>query len=117
LLNSVEDVFSILFGTLREQDQDKKTAAQAALVSETGSVTAWLKRFDAQLAKNGTGHCVSNHLTVADLKLLNLLNVLTSGFIGGIPATVVDSYENLSKFHKHIASLPKIAEYFASQSQ
>ncbi len=56
-LASIEDAAGLVAGTM-SLEQSKKIEARAALIAADGALNKWITRFDAQIAKSGSGMTV-----------------------------------------------------------
>ena len=45
-----------------------------------------------------------------------MLSMLTSGWLEGIPTTLLDDYPTLKEFHNRIAAVPQIAKMYENAS-
>ncbi len=92
-------------------------ADRPAIVAElTDSfLPRWMGYFDRFLAANrdGTGFLVGDSLTLADLALYYLLELLPDNRFGA----AIDAYPRLAAFARRIAERPRIAAYIASPSR
>ena len=96
-----EDINCLLAPSLREQDTGRKMAMRKVLAEET--LPFWMGCLDRLLVANGsTGFIVGNTLTIADLKLYWIIDWLTLGILDGIPANLVDGYENVVSWRNNI---------------
>ena len=97
--------------SFKEKDPEKKLAMRAAMVS--GPLPGMLKHMDARIA--GSTHCVGDSLTVADLHLMGILRMLSSGIMDGIPKDIVAAYPNLVKFLEATLANEGVKAYFAKR--
>ena len=67
-------------------------------------------KFEALLVKNGTGFCVGENLTFADVVLAEALN----GYLEWIPNLLVDTPQ-LALLHVHVLDQPGITTYLDSE--
>lgn len=97
LLDFGEDMNNALGPSMQEPDMEKKLAMRKGLVDE--KIPHWCRCLEKRLASNEDPlHMVGAKLTVADLKLLHMLDSLVSGHLDGIPKTVLDPYEKLQEW-------------------
>jgi glutathione S-transferase len=108
-LGAVEDVRAEL-RKLTSVPQDQRAAFRAELRSST--LPGWFARLDRLLRTNrdGAGFTVGEGLTVADLALYYLLEMVRDNGMGD----AIDRYPALVAFAQRIASRPRIAAYLAS---
>jgi len=95
-----------LYSTPAEQRTALRAELQAAILPR------WLGFLDRLLRANrgGAGFAVGEGLTVADLALYYLLEMLRDNHLG----EAVDRYPALAAFARRIASRPRLAAYLAS---
>jgi len=108
-LGAVDDVRAEL-RKLASMEQDQRAAFRAELLSST--LPRWFARLDRLLRTNrdGAGFTVGEGLTVADLALYYLLELVRDNGMGA----AIDRYPALVAFAQRIASRPRIAAYLAS---
>ncbi len=87
---------------------DQRAALRAELVSST--LPRWLGYLDRLLARNGGGFLAGGSLTVADLALWYLLEMIRDNGLGA----ALDRHPALLAFAERIASRPRIAAYLKS---
>eukprot|EP00042_Codosiga_hollandica_P031581 m.193145 g.193145 ORF g.193145 m.193145 type:complete len:422 (-) comp53680_c0_seq2:186-1451(-) len=115
LLNDIEDVISLVSSvTSKIPDKEQALAAQKALFA-TGSISKWMSRFEASLAKNGTGFFVGGDLTVADLKFASFVNWVAD--IEGFGLNHLDPYTAVNEFRFKFAALPEIVAFENAKSK
>ncbi|TMW67055.1 hypothetical protein Poli38472_012171 [Pythium oligandrum] len=93
-------------------EPEKQTAARAALVEETFPNA--FKALDKRIAGWGGPYTVGDELTIADLAIYGSLLTLKTGYMAGIPATLSDSYSNLTRVYEQVAQHPKVQEWTAA---
>lgn len=94
LLDVAEAMNAELGPSMREPDKEKKLAMRQVLVAER--FPFWLTRLEGRLRENASASCfVGSALSIADLKLLHVLNKLVDGSLDGVPTTVLDPYAAL----------------------
>lgn len=57
--------------------------------------------------------CGTEMLTIADVYLCCYLNILTSGFFGGIPTDIIDEFPGLTSLQRKFNGLPEVKAYYA----
>jgi glutathione S-transferase len=94
-------------------EPDKRPAIVAELTSTF--LPKWMGFLDRTLAANrdGTGFVVGDSITVADLSLYYLLEMLRDNGFGG----PIDACPRLVAFARRIAERPRIAAYLASPTR
>ncbi|CEL92452.1 unnamed protein product [Vitrella brassicaformis CCMP3155] len=115
----VEDVVSEVRKIRFTQDQERKN--QLCDAFKATFLPEWLQRLDSLVAANGhEGFAVGGDLTVADLDLYNLLNLLDNGESTGWLPVDVRPHEGQSCWqqHTHLAavynrvdSIPQVKEW------
>jgi glutathione S-transferase len=84
-----EDLNQLFAPSFSEQDIERKMAMRKVLAEET--LPPWAGYLERLLVTNGsTGFLVGNSLSVADLKLYWVIDMLTNGSLDGIPTTLFD---------------------------
>uniref|UniRef100_A0A7S1XCV9 Glutathione S-transferase n=1 Tax=Compsopogon caeruleus TaxID=31354 RepID=A0A7S1XCV9_9RHOD len=106
----IYDVNTQIGQTMRESDPDKKMEIRTQLAVKY--LPAAFGRIEAILAKNGTGYCVGESLTTADLLLVALAHWIESGILDGIPKTILSEFEMVQKCKSLVYSHPKIKEWY-----
>ena len=54
---------------------------------------------------------VGNELTISDLAIWILLGWLKSGLLDGVPANILDNFENLNKLREEVYKNPKVIKW------
>ena len=108
----VGEVFTPIGKTFGIKDEDEKKKARAELVAEGGDVHKWLVYIDGRLA--GKKYAVGDSLTMADIQIFSNIQMLASGWLDGIPATVLDQFKNIAAHKTVVANHDKVKEYYAS---
>lgn len=106
-LQEIGDVFRPSFSI---KDPEEKLKARAELCA--GPVKEKLSKLSSLLEANGGEYFVGNSLSYADLAVFSTLSMLVSGFLDGVPKSMLDDYPILKTHHNRIAALPKIAEHY-----
>jgi len=109
LLGAVDDV-RLEMRKLATVVADQRPAVRAELASAT--LPRWLGYLDRLLRKNGggTGYVVGASITIADLALWYLLEMIRDNGFG----EALGRYPSLVAFAKRIESRPRIVEYLKS---
>ncbi len=69
----------------------------------------WLGNIEKTLVRNGSKNfSVSDELTIADLELNQLIDLIGAGFIDGVPKTITESYVNIVKVMGNVRKNEKI---------
>ena len=106
LLGAVDDV-RLELRKLVTIDADRRPALRAELASST--LPRWLGYLDRLLGKNGggRGYFVGASVTIADLALWYLLEIIRDNGLGG----ALERYPALVAFAERISKRPRIAAY------
>lgn len=102
-----------------EEDEEKKAAHKKAhreWLAEN-SLRQHFQWFSEQLAKNGTGWLVGQAVTIADLKLMSLVRMYTSGIVDHIEPTVVDQFEGLRAHMDRVLAIPQVVDWYAAEEE
>jgi glutathione S-transferase len=102
LLAICEEVMALLRPSLKEQDAEKRMEMRRALA--TDNLPKILSRVATMLADHGTEcqHIVSDSLTIADLKVKQIIDMIFSGQVEGITKVLVEPHPSILAWHKHI---------------
>merc|ERR1712137_95858 len=110
-LDAIQDMFNTIRPTFA-MDEEKKMAARKVLAEET--LPKWFGIFNQHIKDNGSsGYLVGDSVTIADLQLYATINMLQSGFLDGVPASIFDPYPELLALKAKIAADEKVKEYEA----
>lgn len=89
VLDVGEDLNQLFAPSFSEQDIERKMAMRKVLAEQT--LPPWAGYLERLLVANGsTGFVVGNSLSVADLKLYWVIDMLTNGSLDRIPTTLFD---------------------------
>ena len=103
-LDVAEDINQLLGPSMHEDDIEKKLAMRKILVAE--DLPEWAGYLEKLLTANGsTGYFVGNQLTVADLKLYWITDMLTNASLDGVPPSLLDGFSEIIAWRKHIATV------------
>jgi prostaglandin-H2 D-isomerase / glutathione transferase len=115
VLETVEEMTVHVGSTIRLNDEEKK-AQREVLAKET--LPVFLKGLEQRVASDDKGYVCTGRLTVADLKLHDLVNWLRMGILDHIPQNLVDSVApKLVQHYERVKSHPKIQAYYASREK
>jgi glutathione S-transferase len=106
ILESVEDVRHALSPSGRISDPAEKQKAREEFAS--GPLTTWAERIEAQIEGPFVG---GEALSVADIKIFNIMNTFFGGSIDYVPKDVLQSFAKLNRLHAAVAANPKIADW------
>jgi glutathione S-transferase len=111
VMDAVEDI-STRIGNTIALPEDAKKKAREELAAER--IPRYLEQLQSRLQAAGGEYFADARLTVADLKVFNLVRWLRSGALDHIPADLVARVAPLLVKHfERVASQPKVAEYYA----
>lgn len=78
----------------------------------TKNVAFFLQKFEAQLAKSTSGYLVGDNVSIADLRVHQLVSWFASGILDGIDAAAfADSYPNLIALKDKVEAIPSVAAF------
>jgi len=110
VMDACEDIGTRIGNTIHLAE-DAKKQVRAELSADR--IPRYLTQLQARLQAAGGEYFADGRLTVADLKVFNMTRWLRSGVLDHIPTDIVDRVAPLlSKHFAHIASLPKVVEYY-----
>lgn len=110
-----EDFGSAFATTSSITDPEKKLEARRALCEPGGGLQKILVKLEKII---GTKQYVAgNQFSIADAALFAAVGNLSCGLYDGIPTNILDGYPNLRAFHRHIGSIPQIAQGYENVSK
>ncbi|CAE7807550.1 GST1 [Symbiodinium sp. CCMP2456] len=112
LIDLSEDLRRPMSATVTTQYKDaaEKEAARRALLSADGECTKFLKVLDKKF-----GESFPTKLTIGNIYAWSIVTMFRQPtFIPEIPADALSPYENLTKLHQWMSSLPVIKAYYES---
>lgn len=105
-LDMAEDINQILGPSMHEDDNEKKLAMRKILVEDT--LPLWGGYIERLLAANGdTGFLVGATLSVADLKLYWIIDMLTNGSLDGVPPSLLDGFAAITAWRNNVTAVRK----------
>lgn len=111
VMDACEDIGTRIGNTINLPDEAKKKAREE-LAAER--IPRYLEQLQGRLQAAGGEYFADGRLTVADLKVFNLIRWLRSGVLDHVPQDIVDRCApQLAKHFERVASHPKVAEYYA----
>ncbi|KAI9096499.1 glutathione S-transferase [Phlyctochytrium arcticum] len=110
-----EDIQIMLRPSFMEKDAEKKLQMRKELVA--GPMLEILKRYEANVASNGSTFLVNDKVTIADLNWYALSSWFRSGLLDGIPKDFLDQFPTLSKVNKGVDSHPKVADWYTNHKK
>jgi len=115
LLDALEETSSTFGPSFREQDPEKKKAMREALLATT--LPQWVGNIEKHLAAlNASGWSVGNSISIADLKLFQLVQWIKSGTLDHIPTTFSDAYPRITAIHTAVGEHDKVKAYYAAKA-
>jgi prostaglandin-H2 D-isomerase / glutathione transferase len=115
ILDATEDIGSRVGATIGLGDAEKKKAREA-LVAD--ALPRHLAMMEGKLKAAGGEYFADQRLTVADLKVYELVRWLRTGVLDHIPKDLVDRVApSLVQHSKRIAAIPKIADYYQGRKK
>lgn len=113
-LGAIEDLLHSMTSTFGLEGDELK-AARKKLVD--GWITTFLKGL-GQLIERGGDYFADNRLTVADLKVAGVIQLLNSGYLDHVPTDVVERITPaLNEHAERVFGNPVVKAYYAAQSQ
>ena len=104
ILDAAEEATQSLGVSIGEEDPDRKAALRRKMAEE--DLPRWFGRLERILDQNGTSdHFVGTSLTVADLKMLYVIEKYLDGSLDGIPTTVMGPFGKLLAWRKNIRAV------------
>lgn len=110
IMDACEDISTRIGNTISMADDAKKKTREELA---DGHLPRYLVQLQDRLRAAGGEHFADQRLTVADLKVFNLIRWLRSGVLDHIPKDIVDRLApQLVKHFERVASHPKVAGYY-----
>lgn len=94
------------------QSPEEKLAARKEAVE--GPLAAKFALVTKMLTKAGGAFLTGPKESMADFVLFTFIGFLTSGFLDGVPAKLMDPYPELKAYHARMAALPAMAKMYGS---
>ena len=115
IMDATEDIGSRIGATIQMDDAGKKKVREA-LVAD--ALPRHLDTLQARLQAAGGEWFADKRLTVADLKVFNLVRWLRSGALDHVPKDLVDRVAPaLVKHFERVSAFPKVAEYYQGRKK
>ncbi|KAK3099584.1 hypothetical protein FSP39_006553 [Pinctada imbricata] len=108
VIQTTEDLRSGWVGVFREKDETRKAELEKAFHEET--VPKFLKLFEGILKTNGTGYFVGNTLTIADLAVYDVFEILIQK-----KEDILSEFPLLAKSRKTVESAPGVQKYLSER--
>ena len=100
LLDLTEDFGGRVSVSIRVTDEAVRAHLRAELASRW--LPEWLRHLERSLANAGEGWLVGSSLTVADLKVVHLLDKVINGSLSGLPTTLLDGFPTLVSWRDRV---------------
>lgn len=101
-------------------EDEERHAFRHALVAPDGALTKEFQKLEGHLAtlqaSGQTWLAPTDDVSIADLALFTALTQLTKGWYDGFPTGMYEAYPALREFHRRVATHPKVADYYAGQT-
>ena len=112
ILDTIEDCIDKIVPTLFLSGKEQKLARELLITKDLPKYLAFLEK---KLISQGGQWFSDNKLTIAELKLIALINWLNSGGLEHIPQTLVENIApKLNEVQKRVINLPEVISYYAS---
>lgn len=112
-MEAVEDITTKIFASRFLPEQQKK-AERNALVE--GPLPFYLSRLERRLETRGGLYFADNRLSVADLKVFELIRNLRSGAIDYVPTDLPDRFApELVEHYERVKSDPRVSAYYSKR--
>uniref|UniRef100_A0A7R9UBX0 Glutathione transferase n=1 Tax=Pinguiococcus pyrenoidosus TaxID=172671 RepID=A0A7R9UBX0_9STRA len=102
------------FGLPDFADEDEKKAAREQLAFEL--LPPLLQQLEKKLADNGTGWCVGDSCTIADLRWYQPLNTVLSGTLDYVPPSILDAYPLAKGLVDKVKSIPAVHAWYEAEA-
>lgn len=113
LLAASDDTLAKLMPSFREQDPAKRLALREEAAA--GALPEHFACIEARLPLTGT-YFLGDKLSIADLELYGARKMMASGWLDGIPTTIMDSYARWNAIANAVAAHPKVQEWEAAHA-
>jgi glutathione S-transferase len=115
IMDATEDIGARLGATIALDDAAKKKAREALAAD---ALPRHLETLEAKLKAAGGEYFAEKRLTVADLKVFQLIRWLRTGVLDDVPKDIVDRHApGLVKHFERLSAHPKITEYYQSRKK
>ncbi|MEC7985386.1 MAG: glutathione S-transferase [Myxococcota bacterium] len=115
LFDAIGELNYKLSPSMREKDPEKKMAMRAKFAEK--NIPMVLAHIEREIAENGSGYCVGERLSVADLLVWRVCGWLSSGLLDGIPTDILQPYEYLRAHQHRIGSDPRIVAWMTQYTK
>ena len=114
LLDAIEEVSSALGPSMREKDEAKKLAMRAELAANV--LPMWFGNVEKYLcAQNSEGWAVGSSLSIADLKIYQVVKWIKSGTLDGIPGSILDAYPRTTSIFECVANDERVKAHYGNK--
>lgn len=104
------DLMQPLYDTFKIKDADEKVKAREAVVA--GPLKDKLNLATKLVESAGSGYLAGPDISYGDLHLFCTLSTMISGWMDGVPRTLLDSHPVLKAYRNKVASHPKVMSYY-----
>lgn len=108
------DMMQPLYDTFKIKELDEKIKARQDAIA--GPLKAKLEMASKLVAGAGDGFIAGPELSHGDLNLFCTLSTMVSGWMDGVPKTLLDDYPVLKAYRNKVASHPKVKAYYEQDS-
>ncbi|OQR89677.1 glutathione S-transferase [Achlya hypogyna] len=112
ILAASDDTLAKLMPSFREQDAAKRLVLREEL--SAGPLPEHFACIEARLAAHKGPYFLGDALTIADLELYGSRQMLSSGWLDGIPTDILDAYPRWNAIADAVAAHPKVAAWEAA---
>ena len=99
--------------SMRERNPQKRQEMRTKLATEV--LPKWFGFLEKMIEDNGTGYCVGDGITIADLTIWRVMGWLRGGILDGIPTSIGDEFPLLMQHSARIGSIPEIQSWMRAQ--
>lgn len=104
------DLMQPLYDTFKIKDADEKIKAREAVVA--GPLKDKLAYATKLVEGAGGGFLAGPEVSYGDLHLFSTLSTMISGWMDGVPRTLLDDWPALKAYRNKVASHPKVKSYY-----
>ena len=110
IIDAAQDINYLVTLSGRNKEPERKKIDRDILANK--HLPKWFQFLENLLQQNTNSvYFVSNELTIADLAIWRLLGWLKSGLLDGVPANILDNFENLNKLREEVYKNPKVIKW------
>lgn len=109
-----EDIWMTIYPSFKIKDAEEKIKARQELVK--GALADKLKLLSKLVESKSGAYLAGDQITHGDLAVFCNLSTLQSGWLDGIPTTILDDYPALKAFRQAIANVPAIKAFYDKET-